>query len=76
MPKLNTKENSRIVHNIFGLRIVDAIQVVGISAQKYQWLVIKNSWSFKLSKDYLANRKFEEDTLCPGLCGLGYSLIR
>jgi hypothetical protein len=23
---------------------------------------IKKSWSFKLLKDYLANRKFEEDT--------------
>jgi hypothetical protein len=30
---------------------------------------IKNSWFFKLLKVYLANLKFEEDTLCPqGLC--------
>jgi hypothetical protein len=39
MPKLNTKENRRIIYNFFGLRIMDAIPVVSISAQKHQWLV-------------------------------------
>jgi len=43
MPKLNTKENRRIVHDFFGLRIMDAIPVVGISAQKYQWLVLRKA---------------------------------
>jgi hypothetical protein len=46
-----------------------AIPVVGIFRSKIPMVGIKNSWFFKLLKVYLANLKFEEDTLCPqGLC--------
>jgi hypothetical protein len=40
---------------------MDAIQVAGISAQKYQWLVLRKNLLSKLLKDYLADWKFEDN---------------
>jgi hypothetical protein len=64
MPKFNMKENRRIVHNFWGC-VYGCNTSCQYFSSKIPVVGIKNSWSFKLLKDYLANRKFEEDTLCP-----------